>query len=60
MFRVSIVDPDAHLMKGKDNNWGFHYNLQENNRSQIWNHRRALRLPSNPMIHVKLVKSPFV
>ena len=27
--RVSIVDPDAHLMKGKDNNWGFHYNLQE-------------------------------
>ena len=27
--RVSIVDPDAHLMKGKDKVWGFHYNLQE-------------------------------
>ena len=27
--KVSIVDSDAHLMKGKDNNWGFHYNLQE-------------------------------
>ena len=27
--KVSIVDPDAHYMKDKDNNWGFHYNLQE-------------------------------
>ena len=26
--KVSIVDPDAHNMKGKDGNWGFHYNLQ--------------------------------
>ena len=26
--KVSIVDPDAHYMKDKDNNWGFHYNLQ--------------------------------
>ena len=26
--KVSIVDPDAHNMKDKDNNWGFHYNLQ--------------------------------
>ena len=26
-IKVSIVDPDAHYMKSKDNNWGFHYNL---------------------------------
>ena len=26
--KVSIVDPEAHNMKDKDNNWGFHYNLQ--------------------------------
>ena len=28
-IKVSIVDPDAHYMKDKDNNWGFHYNFQE-------------------------------
>ena len=27
-IKVSIVDPEAHHMQGKDKQWGFHYNIQ--------------------------------